>query len=174
MASNLSEADQASIATARAAALEQAEVAFARLDLDGNGEVDREEIMKLAESGQGLPDGASQEAKEAKIKEFLDSFDQNGDGKIQKSEWLAFFGNLFDSVIEAGLSQWVSTQSLPLNWRLEAGEWLERRHSLGQAEDVLECNVLAAVPLAAILLSRDSHDQGPSLSQRQDDSKPAL
>ena len=105
MANNLSESDQASIATARAAALEQAEVAFGRLDLDGNGEVDREEIMKLAESGQGLPDGASQEAKEAKIKEFLDSFDANGDGKIQKSEWLAFFGNLFDSVIEAGLSQ---------------------------------------------------------------------
>ena len=59
--------------------------------------------MKLADQGNGLPDGASQEAKEAKIKEFLDSFDQDGDGKIQKAEWLAFFGNLFDSVISAGL-----------------------------------------------------------------------
>ena len=38
-----------------------------------------------------------------KIKEFLDSFGADGDGKIQKSEWLAFFGNLFDSVISAGL-----------------------------------------------------------------------
>ena len=61
--------------------------------------------MQLAEQGQGLPDGASAEAKEAKIKEFLDSFDADGDGKIQKEEWLAFFGNLFDSVIAAGLSQ---------------------------------------------------------------------
>ena len=105
MASSLSEADQASIATARAAALEQAAEAFAKLDLDGNGEVDRAEIMQLAEQGQGLPDGSSAEAKEAKIKEFLDSFDTDGDGKIQKAEWLAFFGQLFDSVISAGLGQ---------------------------------------------------------------------
>ena len=100
---SLSDADKANIAQAREAALAQAEEAFKKLDLDGNGEVDREEIMKLAEQGQGLPDGASAEAKEAKIKEFLDSFDQDGDGKIQKSEWLMFFGNLFDSVIAAGL-----------------------------------------------------------------------
>ena len=49
--------------------------------------------------------GRAEAAKEKKIKEFLDSFDTDGDGKIQKSEWLAFFGQLFDSVIEAGLSQ---------------------------------------------------------------------
>ena len=105
MAQSLSDADQASIALARTAALAQAEVAFGKLDINGDGEVDRNEIMQLAEQGQGLPDGASAEAKEAKIKEFLDSFDADGDGKIQKEEWLAFFGNLFDSVIAAGLSQ---------------------------------------------------------------------
>ena len=51
----------------------------------------------------GLPEQASQAAREAKIKEFLDSFDTDGDGKIQKAEWLDFFGKLFDSVIAAGL-----------------------------------------------------------------------
>ena len=104
MAQNLSESDQQAIATARAAALQQAEEAFAKLDLDGNGEVDRNEIMQLASQGMGLPEQANEAAKEAKIKEFLDSFDTDGDGKIQKSEWLNFFGQLFDSVIAAGLN----------------------------------------------------------------------
>ena len=40
----LSAEDQANIATARAAALATAEEAFNKLDLDGNGEVDRAEV----------------------------------------------------------------------------------------------------------------------------------
>ena len=53
--------------------------------------------MQLA--GDGLPSGADEATKTAKINEFLASFDTDGDGKIQKSEWLNFFGQLFDSVI---------------------------------------------------------------------------
>ena len=101
MAMNLSAADQEQIATARAAALAQAEEAFKKLDANDDGEVDRNEICALA--GAGLPDGCDQETKDKKIKEFLDSFDTDGDGKIQKAEWLNFFGQLFDSVIQAGL-----------------------------------------------------------------------
>ena len=101
MAQNLSQADQEQIAQARAAALTQAEEAFAKLDINGDGEVDRTEITALA--GDGLPAGCDQATKDAKIKEFLDSFDTDGDGKIQKAEWLNFFGQLFDSVISAGL-----------------------------------------------------------------------
>ena len=97
MAQNLSQADQEQIAQARAAALAQAEEAFGKLDINGDGEVDRSEITALA--GDGLPAGCDQATKDAKIKEFLDSFDADGDGKIQKSEWLNFFGQLFDSVI---------------------------------------------------------------------------
>lgn len=78
----LSQADQEQIATARAAALAQAEEAFNKLDLDGNGEVDRQEICQLA--GAGLPEGCDEATKNSKVQEFLDSFDADGDGKIQK------------------------------------------------------------------------------------------
>ena len=101
----LSAEDQANIATARAAALATAEEAFNKLDLDGNGEVDRSEVQQLASQGVGLPDNADPAAREAKINEFFTSFDADGDGKIQKHEWLNFFGSLFDSVIEQGLAQ---------------------------------------------------------------------
>ena len=94
---NLSQADQEQIRQAREAALAQAEDAFKKLDANNDGEVDRNEICQLA--GAGLPDGCDQETKDKKIKEFLDSFDTDGDGKIQKAEWLNFFGQLFDSVI---------------------------------------------------------------------------
>ena len=97
MAMNLSQADQDQIATARAAALAQAEEAFNKLDINGDGEVDRNEICQLA--GAGLPEGCDEETKNKKVQEFLDSFDSDGDGKIQKAEWLNFFGQLFDSVI---------------------------------------------------------------------------
>ena len=48
MAQQLSDADREQIATARAGALQQAELAFNQLDTNGDGEVDREEISKLA------------------------------------------------------------------------------------------------------------------------------
>ena len=102
---SLSESDKEQISTARLAALATAEEAFNKLDLNGDGDVSREEVMALAEQGSGLPDGANAEEKETKIREFFESFDANGDGRIQKSEWLEFFGKLFDSVIEAGLNQ---------------------------------------------------------------------
>ena len=99
----LSANDQQQIAQARQQALATAEEAFAKLDINGDGEVDRDEVKQLASSGMGLPDSADQAAKEAKINEFFASFDANGDGKIQKQEWLDFFGSLFDSVIQQGL-----------------------------------------------------------------------
>ena len=41
----------------------------------------------------------------AELQGMMSTFDADGDGKIQKSEWLNFFGSLFDSVIEQGLNQ---------------------------------------------------------------------
>ena len=96
----LDESQKQAIAAAKEQALSTALEAFKKLDINGDGEVDRSEIMALARSGQGLPGGASSEEK---INQFFETFDDNGDGKIQQQEWLDFFGNLFDSVISSGL-----------------------------------------------------------------------
>ena len=34
----------------------------------------------------------------------METFDSNGDGKVQKHEWLSFFGSVFDKVITDGLA----------------------------------------------------------------------
>ena len=87
---------------AKAAALATAEEAFNILDLDGNGELERAEVEQLLAQTQstGLPCTDDPAARESKISEFFASFDANADGKIQKSEWLNFFANLFDSFVE--------------------------------------------------------------------------
>ena len=86
--------DEASAATARATVLERVLFAFNELDLDGNGEIDRGEVEQLASQGEGLAD--------AKIDELFATFDTDGDGLIQKSEWLTFYGSLFDAAIGKG------------------------------------------------------------------------
>ena len=96
----LDESQKQAIAAAKEQALSTALEAFKKLDINGDGEVDRTEIMALARSGQGLPGGVNSEEK---INQFFETFDDNGDGKIQQQEWLDFFGNLFDSVISSGL-----------------------------------------------------------------------
>ena len=89
------------IATKRAEALKQAEDGYSKLDTNGDGVIDRDELKAMAkEAGQSLTGGQM----EAKIDEFLSTFDQNNDGVVSKQEWLDFFGNLFDAVIAQGLS----------------------------------------------------------------------
>lgn len=91
--------DAATIAAARAEALTTAREAFQKLDLNGDGNVDKDELRQIAlqaELGIGNVDAAE---REAKIADFFQTFDANGDGKVQLSEWEAFFGNLFDTVV---------------------------------------------------------------------------
>merc|ERR1712014_546456 len=88
--------DAATIAAARAEALQTAREAFQKLDLNGDGNVDKDELRQIAmqaELGVGNIDASE---REAKIADFFQTFDANGDGKVQLSEWEAFFGNLFD------------------------------------------------------------------------------
>ena len=59
--------------------------------------------MELARQGVGLPVSADPELREAQINQFFTQFDTNHDGRIQKSEWLEFFGTMFDVAIERGL-----------------------------------------------------------------------
>ena len=86
--------DEASAATARATVLEKVLFAFEELDLDGNGEIDRSEVEQLASQSGGLV--------AEKINELFTTFDNNGDGLIQKDEWLTFYGGMFDAAIGKG------------------------------------------------------------------------
>ena len=49
---------------------------------------------------QGIPNGDPAKIEQS-CQEFFTQFDTNGDGKVQKSEWLDFFGKMFDGVIAA-------------------------------------------------------------------------
>ena len=107
----LTEEQKTEIATKRAEALKQAEDGYAKLDTNGDGVIDRDELKAMAkEAGQNLTGGQM----EAKIDEFLNTFDANNDGVVSKQEWLDFFGNLFDAVISQGLSSW--SNSLTPTW----------------------------------------------------------
>ena len=95
---NLSDEDRAAIATAKAQALEQTKEAFKGLDTDGNGTVERAELLALMQQ-KGGP-GVDMD----KIKEFFDTFDADGDGKVSEAEWLEFFGAMFDATMAQQMS----------------------------------------------------------------------
>ena len=98
----LSEEQNLQIAEARKQALAQALEAFNKLDLDGSGAIERSEIQELVRSSaSGMMNGEGNN--DQKINEFIETFDTDGDGAVQKQEWLDFFGRLFDSVIQTGM-----------------------------------------------------------------------
>ena len=77
-------------------ALAQAEKIFADMDTNGDGQLDRAELIAAAKAG-AFPAGHD----EAKLDEAIAQFDENGDGKISREEWLEFFGRMFDAVMGA-------------------------------------------------------------------------
>ena len=82
---------------ARAEALQAAAEMFNQLDLNGDGSVDRAELLAMTadpQRGESVPE----DFRDKKITEFFQTFDANGDGLVQKEEWLSFFGDLFDQV----------------------------------------------------------------------------
>ena len=80
----------------RAEALAQAEKIFADLDTNGDGQLDRAELIAAAKNG-ALPAGGD----ESQLDEAMAQFDTNGDGKISKEEWLDTFGKMFDAMVAA-------------------------------------------------------------------------
>ena len=91
-------------------------MAFKKLDVDGNGSIERSEIIKLAGLGKNTSnsDSSNRRANGRKadggmnsmqelINEFFNAFDENNDGMIQKEEWLSFFAHMFDNVVARGL-----------------------------------------------------------------------
>ena len=84
----------AEVARIRAETLENVAKEFDQLDLDGNGMVDREELVEVAKRS-GDSSGVDSET----LNGFFGQFDANGDGKVTKEEWLGFFGNMFDQAM---------------------------------------------------------------------------
>ena len=74
------------------------EQAFAEADADGSGFIDQAEVRKLL-AKEGLASG-DEATMAAKLKEFSDTYDKDHDGKVSRQEWLTFYGNFFDQVVE--------------------------------------------------------------------------
>ena len=86
-------------AAIRAQALEHCGQLFDDADTNGDGTLDRAEMIGQASAQFS----GSEEEKQAEIDAILAQFDTDGDGKISKAEWLDFFGKLFDALIEKGM-----------------------------------------------------------------------
>ena len=100
----LNEEQKTAIATARAAALQTAEEAFAKLDANGDGEVTLTEVLQAGSPNVEISDEILDQAKmNAELQGMMSTFDADGDGKIQKSEWLGKMGEIFDAAVAAGL-----------------------------------------------------------------------
>lgn len=86
----------------RAEALRDATIAFESIDVNKNGNIDYKEAEKLLKTSSSLDSLATGKI-EKKFDAFFKSFDEDGDAKISKNEWLNFYGKLFDQIIENGL-----------------------------------------------------------------------
>ena len=58
----------------------------------------------MALQGIGLSENADPEVVEELVNEFIEKFNDDGDKQISKEEWLQFYGELYDSIIEMGIS----------------------------------------------------------------------
>ena len=97
----LTEEQRQIIAAKRAEAIAEARAAYEKLDTNGDGHIDRDELKAHATAaGAKLTGGQS----DADIDTFFQTFDANNDGVVSKEEWLTFFGNLFDEVIKKGIN----------------------------------------------------------------------
>ena len=103
MVQNLSDAQQAEIATARAAAIAEAVKQFDTLDANGDGTVEKSELVAFAKAnapkGVGEPTKEQQDAANAQLVAMIGQFDKDKDGKVSKEEWSTFFGNVFDTTV---------------------------------------------------------------------------
>ena len=88
---SLSEEQTAEVARIRGETLTQVGEEYDKLDSNGDGNVDRDELIAVARAqGQG------KNVPEEDLNTFFTTFDANGDGKVSRQEWLDFFGRMFD------------------------------------------------------------------------------
>ena len=56
--------------------------------------------MELAKNGMGLPQAANEETRAKVIDDLISQFDTDGDGMISRNEWITFFSQMYDAMIE--------------------------------------------------------------------------
>ena len=73
---------------------------FSMVDADGNGYIEKEELMqKMTEGFEPLPPGvADNMTAEQQINKFMEIADTNKDGKVDKQELTAFFLKMLDQM----------------------------------------------------------------------------
>lgn len=100
MQKKLSKEELAEIDQERQAAIDAAEENFNRLDTDTDGKVDKAELLKIVLQDRIQLEETDAKERAAKIQALIPIYDKHGDGQIRRSEWLAFFGHLFDLDLE--------------------------------------------------------------------------
>ena len=96
------------IEEARAAALADAQGFFEKLDIDGDGQISREDMNVVARQTDEINSEADQAALDVEIDEFFTQFDTNADGMLPQSEWLEYFGSVFDLELQKQLEEQVT------------------------------------------------------------------
>ena len=86
---SLNDEQKSQIAQARAQALSTAEQAFNDLDGNGDGEVTLTEVLQAGSPNVTINEEILSQAKmNEELTNMMSTFDADGDGKIQKTEWL--------------------------------------------------------------------------------------
>ena len=84
----------------KADTLRQVGEEYDKLDTNGDGNVDRNELIEIARA-KGEQHNVSAE----NLDSFFNTFDANNDGKVSRQEWLDFFARMFDEQMAANIGQ---------------------------------------------------------------------
>ena len=86
-------------------AREQADAIFAKLDLDGNGSIDKDELRRVMTTDptcQPLPPNLSEGLnQEEQVNKFFQEADTNQDGVVTKEELMDFMDRMIEQMFAA-------------------------------------------------------------------------
>ena len=65
---------------------------FDKLDLNGDGSIEKDELLLVASRYGNSGDQMTRE----KLSEFFQTFDKDNDGQVTRKEWMDWFEQMFD------------------------------------------------------------------------------